>query len=67
MSQLIQLSKHSYVYRSFTIHICPRKKPHNCQRYQITHDGHYLGVDFALNEACKTIDRILNKNRIINH
>ncbi|HBX7410090.1 TPA: DUF4761 domain-containing protein, partial [Klebsiella pneumoniae] len=43
----------------------PRKKPYNRQRYQITHTGHYYGIDFALSEACRTIDRIMSKKRFI--
>ncbi|MCX3402058.1 DUF4761 domain-containing protein [Klebsiella pneumoniae] len=62
-----QLNSKTSLYRGFTILKLPRKKPYSCQRYQITHSGHYFGIDFALAEACKTIDRIINKNRFITH
>lgn len=53
---LIQINSKTAIYRGFTIVKLPRKKPYNRQRYQITRDGHYLGLDFALAEACQTID-----------
>jgi len=62
-----QLNSKTSLYRGFTILKLPRKKPYSRQRYQITHSGHYFGIDFALAEACKTIDRIINKNRFITH
>ncbi|EMJ5419625.1 DUF4761 domain-containing protein [Klebsiella aerogenes] len=62
-----QLNSKTSLYRGFTILKLPRKKPYCRQRYQITHSGHYFGIDFALAEACKTIDRIINKNRFITH
>lgn len=62
-----QLNSKTSLYRGFTILKLPRKKPYNRQQYQITHGGHYFGIDFALAEACKTIDRIMNNNRFISH
>lgn len=62
-----QLNSKTSLYRGFTILKLHRKKPYNRQRYQITHGGHYFGIDFALAEACKTIDRVINKSRFISH
>ncbi|MFV9310549.1 DUF4761 domain-containing protein [Klebsiella oxytoca] len=62
-----QLNSKTSLYRGFTILKLPRKKPYNRQRYQITHSGHYFGIDFALAEAVKTIDRIITNHRFINH
>ncbi|EPJ5822022.1 DUF4761 family protein [Pluralibacter gergoviae] len=67
MSQLIQLSRHSYVYRGFTIHKCPRNSTTMKQAYSVLNSGNYFGRDFALAEACKTIDRIINSRRFIAH
>ena len=50
-----QLNSKTSLYCGFTILKLPRKKPYNRQRYQITHTGHYYGIDFALSEACRTI------------
>ncbi|QQU56455.1 DUF4761 family protein [Serratia liquefaciens] len=60
MSQLIQLSRHSYVYRGFTIHKCPRNSVTFKTAYSVTNDGNYLGRDFALVEAMQTIDKLKN-------
>lgn len=62
-----RLNSKTWLYRGFTILKLPRKKPYNRQRYQITHGGHYFGIDFALAEACKAIDRVINKSRFISH
>ena len=43
-----QLNSKTSLYCGFTILKLPRKKPYNRQRYQITHTGHYYGIDFAL-------------------
>ncbi|HEC2625639.1 TPA: DUF4761 family protein [Raoultella planticola] len=67
MSQLIQLSRHSYVYRGFTIHKCPSNSKTARRAYSVLNNGNYFGRDFALAEACKTIDRIINNNRFIIH
>ncbi len=56
---LVQLNSKASLYRGFTILKLPRKKPY-VVRYQITRGSDYLGLDFALSEACKTIDEILN-------
>lgn len=53
---LIQINSKEAIYRGFTIVKLPRKKPYSRQRYQITRDGHYLGLDFCLAEALSTID-----------
>ncbi|AEX53140.1 hypothetical protein GRAQ_02368 [Rahnella aquatilis CIP 78.65 = ATCC 33071] len=58
MSQLIQLSRHSYVYRGFTIHKCPRNSATMRTAYNVLSDGNYFGRDFALAEAMKTVDQI---------
>ncbi|HBW1050735.1 TPA: DUF4761 family protein [Klebsiella pneumoniae] len=60
-----QLNSKTSLYRGFTILKLPRKKPYGRQRYQVTYGGHYFGIDFALVEACKTIDRLINNNRFI--
>ncbi|HCJ3406859.1 TPA: DUF4761 family protein [Klebsiella pneumoniae] len=67
MTQLIQLSRHSYVYRGFTIHMCPNNSKAMRRAYNVLNNGNYFGRDFALTEACKTIDRIINNNRFIIH
>lgn len=58
MSQLIQLSRHSYIYRGFTIHKCPRNAITMKTAYSVLNNGHYFGRDFALAEAMKTVDAI---------
>lgn len=58
MSQLIQLSRHSYAYRGFTIHKCPRNAITMKIAYSVLNDGNYFGRDFALAEAMKTVDAI---------
>lgn len=55
---LIQINSKTAIYRGFTIVKLPRRKPYNLQRYQITKNGHYLGLDFALSEALSTIDSL---------
>ncbi|WP_412531314.1 hypothetical protein [Klebsiella pneumoniae] len=35
--------------------------------YRILNNGDYFGLDFALAEACRTIDRIIANHRFINH
>lgn len=55
---LIQINSKTAIYRGFTIVKLPRRKPYNLQRYQITKDRHYLGLDFALSEALSTIDSL---------
>ncbi|MDV0332063.1 DUF4761 domain-containing protein [Klebsiella grimontii] len=62
---VLHLNSKTSLYCGFTILRLPRKKPYNRQRYQITHTGHYYGIDFALLEACRTIDRIMSKKCFI--
>lgn len=58
MNKLIQLSKHSFVYRGFTIHKCPRNSITLRTSYNVLSNGHYFGRDFALAEAMKSVDKI---------
>ncbi|QHS44681.1 DUF4761 family protein [Klebsiella michiganensis] len=67
MSQLIQLSRHSYVYREFTIYKCPMNRTTARRTYSVLNNGDYFGLDFALAEACRTIDRIIANHCFINH
>ncbi|EPY6986941.1 DUF4761 family protein [Klebsiella quasipneumoniae] len=67
MSQLIQLSRHSYVYRGFTIYKCPMNSTTTRRAYCVLNNDDYFGRDFALAEACRTIDRIIANRRFINH
>ena len=48
---VLHLNSKTSLYRGFTILRLPRKKPYNRQRYQITHEGRYYDIDFALEEA----------------
>nr|WP_072012032.1 hypothetical protein [Trabulsiella guamensis] len=65
----IQVSKNTYVYRGFTIRKTPRNALNDCITYLITRRDHehevdnYYGLDFALAEACRTIDTLI-KQRI---
>jgi len=61
MSQLIQLSRHSFVYRGFTIQKCPRNPITLSNTYIISNNGNYYGRDFALAEAMKTVDGMLKQ------
>ncbi|EAP9422007.1 DUF4761 family protein [Salmonella enterica] len=56
--QLIQLSRHSYLYRGFTIQKCPRNPFTLKYSYQIYSNGDYFGRDFALAEAIRTVDQM---------
>lgn len=58
MSQLIQLSKHRFIYRGFTIQKCPRNPITLLNTYIISNDGNYYGRDFALSEALVVIDSL---------
>jgi hypothetical protein len=51
---LIQLSKHTFVYRGFTIHKCPRHSETSRTAYQLMSNG-----DFALAEAMRTVDNMV--------
>lgn len=56
--QLIQLSRHSYLYRGFTIQKCPRNPFTFKHSYRISSNGDYYGRDFALAEAMRTVDQM---------
>ena len=56
--QLIQLSRHSYLYRGFTIQKCPRNPFTFKHSYRISSNGDYYGRDFALVEAMRTVDQM---------
>ena len=58
LMMLIQINSKTVIYRGFTIVKLPRKKPYSRQRYQVTKDSNYLGLDFALAEAIATIDQL---------
>lgn len=60
---LIQLSKHTFVYRGFTIQKCPRHSETNRTAYQLVSNGDYFGRDFALTEAMRTVDKMINGKR----
>ena len=59
------INKHAGICCGFTIRVLPRRV--DKKRYQIMKDGDSFGIDFALSEARKTIDRIINNNRFIIH
>ncbi|WP_406905156.1 hypothetical protein [Klebsiella oxytoca] len=65
LPKVIWINKHAGICCGFTIRVLPRRvgKKH----YQIMKDGDSFGIDFALSEARKTIDRIMNNNRFISH
>ncbi|MFP7610167.1 DUF4761 family protein [Serratia quinivorans] len=56
---LIQLSKHTFVYRGFTIQKCPRHSETSRTAYQLMSNGDYFGRDFALAEAMRTVDKMV--------
>ncbi|HBR1366634.1 TPA: DUF4761 family protein [Klebsiella pneumoniae] len=58
MSKLIELSKHSWLYRGFTIRLCPRSFLNPRQSYLIMQGNDSFGRDFALVEATRTIDAL---------
>ncbi|MGP3146871.1 DUF4761 family protein [Serratia bockelmannii] len=60
---LIQLSKHTFVYRGFTIQKCQRHSETNRTAYQLVSNGDYFGRDFALAEAMHTVDKMINGKR----
>lgn len=60
---LVQLSKHTFVYRGFTIQKCPRHSATNRSAYQLVSNGNYLGRDFALAEAMQTVDGMISGSR----
>ncbi|CAI2533317.1 Uncharacterised protein [Serratia ficaria] len=57
---LIQLSKHTFVYRGFTIQKCPRHSETSRTAYQLMSNGDYFGRDFALAEAMRTVDKMIS-------
>lgn len=59
------INKHAGICCGFTIRVLPRRV--GKKRYQIMRDGDSFGIDFALSEARKTIERIINKNRFTIH
>lgn len=59
------INKHAGVCCGFTIRVLPRRV--GKKRYQIMKDGDSFGIDFALSEARRTIDRIINNNRFTIH
>lgn len=59
------LNKHVGICCGFAIHVLPRRVGR--KRYQIMKDGNSFGIDFALSEARKTIERIINNNRFTIH
>lgn len=63
LPKVIWINKRTGVCCSFTIRALPRRA--GKKRYQITHNGNYFGIDFALSEARKTIDRIINRGCFI--
>ncbi|MFZ1871924.1 MAG: DUF4761 family protein [Chania sp.] len=60
-SALIQLSKHTFVYRGFTIQKCPRHSETRRTAYQLLSNGDYFGRDFALAEAMRTVDKMISE------
>ncbi|QUG76356.1 DUF4761 family protein [Erwinia sp. E602] len=60
---LVQLSKHTFVYRGFTIHKCPRNSKTELTSYQLLSDGNYFGRDFALAEAMCTVDKMIGDGK----
>ncbi|KNC89837.1 hypothetical protein GM30_05575 [Trabulsiella odontotermitis] len=68
---VVQVSKNTYVYRGFTIRKTPRNALNDRNTYLINKRDqecevdNYFGRDFALAEACSTINRILKHGRFI--
>lgn len=60
---LVQLSKHTFVYRGFTIQKCSRHSVTNRTAYQLVSNGNYFGRDFALAEAMRTVDNMISNRR----
>ncbi|EPG8293589.1 hypothetical protein M0I44_000072 [Klebsiella pneumoniae] len=65
LPKVIWINKHAGICCGFTIRVLPRRV--GKKRYQIMKDGDSFGIDFALSEARKTIDRIMNNNRFTIH
>lgn len=65
LPKVVWINKHAGIYCGFTIRVLPRRV--GKKRYQIMKDGDSFGIDFALCEARKTIERIINNNRFTIH
>lgn len=65
LPKVVWINKHAGICCGFTIRVLPRRV--GKKRYQIMKDGDSFGIDFALSEARKTIDRIINNNRFTTH
>ncbi|HHY1066241.1 hypothetical protein ACKUTN_22020 [Klebsiella michiganensis] len=65
LPKVVWINKHAGICCGFTIRVLPRRV--GKKRYQIMKDGDSFGIDFALCEACKTIERIINNNRFTIH
>ena len=65
LPKVVWINKHAGICCGFTIRVLPRRV--GKKRYQIMKDGDSFGVDFALSDARRTIDRIINKNRFTIH
>ncbi|HHC3788132.1 TPA: hypothetical protein ACN72T_004786, partial [Klebsiella pneumoniae] len=65
LPKIIWINKHAGICCGFTIRVLPRRV--GKKRYQIMKDDDSFGIDFALSEARKTIDRLINNNRFIIH
>ncbi|WP_233426116.1 hypothetical protein [Raoultella planticola] len=65
LPKVIWINKHAGICCGFTIRVLPRRV--GKKRYQIMKDGDSFGIDFALSEARKTIDRIITNHCFINH
>ncbi|MDS7910803.1 hypothetical protein PTQ55_04950 [Klebsiella pasteurii] len=65
LPKVVWINKHAGICCGFTIRVLPRRV--GKKRYQIMKDGDSFGIDFALSEARKTIDRIITSHRFINH
>ena len=65
LPKVIWINKHAGICCGFTIRVLPHRV--GKKRYQIMKDGDSFGIDFALSEARKAIDRIITNHRFINH
>ncbi|MCW9527766.1 MULTISPECIES: hypothetical protein [Klebsiella] len=65
LPKVVWINKHAGICCGFTIRVLPRRV--GKKRYQIMKDGDSFGIDFALSEARKTIERIINNNRFTIH
>lgn len=63
LPEVVWRSNHHGVCAGFSICVLPRRT--GKKRYQIMKDGDSFGTDFALSEARKTIDRIINRGCFI--